>query len=94
MSADVKTITEIANLAAIYIDENDLEAYAVELDTIVKYMDELKNLDTGEAKPMEHILDVNNVFREDVVTNNSIRDELIKNASIAENGYFKVPSVV
>ncbi len=94
MSADVKTIREIANLAAIFIEENDLEAYAVELDTIVKYMDELKNLDTGEAKPMEHILDVNNVFREDVVTNNSIRDELIKNASIAENGYFKVPSVV
>ncbi|MGI6122648.1 MAG: Asp-tRNA(Asn)/Glu-tRNA(Gln) amidotransferase subunit GatC [Acetivibrionales bacterium] len=94
MAADIKTIKKIADLAAIFIEENELEAYAAQLDTIINYMEELKNLDIGDTKPMEHILQMNNVFREDKVTGQNMRNELIKNANIAKDGYFKVPAVV
>lgn len=94
MAADIKIIKKMANLAAIFIREDELEAYARELDVIIKHMEKVKSLDTGGTNPMEHILTVNNVFREDDVTNENIRDELIKNASVTEDGYFKVPAVV
>lgn len=94
MAADVKTIKKIADLAALYIDEKELEFYAVELDIIVKYMGEIMNLDTGDAKPMEHAPHIYNVFREDNADNGNIGDELIKNAAVAQNGYYKVPAVV
>ena len=57
-------------------------------------MEEIKSLDTDDEEPMEHILAVKNVFREDVVTGENIRDEFIKNTSIDEDGYFKVLAVV
>lgn len=94
MAVDIKIIKNLADLAAINIEEKELISYAQELDMIIKYMGRLKNLDTGDTEPMEHILDVNNIFREDDVTNKNIKDELIKNASIAEDDYFIVPMVV
>jgi len=94
VAADVEIIKKIADLAAVFIEENELEAYAEELDTIIKYMEELKSIETGNEKPMEHVLAINNVFRDDVVTNENMRDDLIKNASLSKDGYFKVPPVV
>ena len=93
-AADVKTISKMADMAAIYIDEKELEIYASQLDEVIRYMEEIKSLDTDDEEPMEHILAVKNVFREDVVTGKNMRDELIKNTSIEEDGYFKVPAVV
>ena len=93
-AADVKTISKMADMAAIYIDEKELEIYASQLDEVIRYMEEFKSLDTDDEEPMEHILAVKNVFREDVVTGENIRDEFIKNTSIDEDGYFKVLAVV
>ncbi|NLO99513.1 MAG: Asp-tRNA(Asn)/Glu-tRNA(Gln) amidotransferase subunit GatC [Clostridiaceae bacterium] len=93
-AADVKTISKMADMAAIYIDEKELEIYASQLDEVIRYMEEIKSLDTDDEEPMEHILAVKNVFREDVVTGENIRDEFIKNTSIDEDGYFKVLAVV
>jgi aspartyl-tRNA(Asn)/glutamyl-tRNA(Gln) amidotransferase subunit C len=93
-AADVKTISKMADMAAIYIDEKDLEIYASQLDEVIRYMEEFKSLDTDDEEPMEHILAVKNVFRDDVVTGKNMRDELIKNTSIEEDGYFKVSAVV
>lgn len=93
-AADVKTISKMADMAAIYIDEKELEIYASQLDEVIRYMEEINSLDTDDEEPMEHILAVKNVFREDVVTGENIRDEFIKNTSIDEDGYFKVLAVV
>lgn len=93
-AADVKTISKMADMAAIYIDEKELEIYASQLDEVIRYMEEIKSLDTDDEEPMEHILAVKNVFREDVVTGENIRDEFIKNTSIDKDGYFKVLAVV
>ncbi|MGI6083876.1 MAG: Asp-tRNA(Asn)/Glu-tRNA(Gln) amidotransferase subunit GatC [Acetivibrionales bacterium] len=91
---DIDTVRKIADLAAIHIDENELEDYAAELDAVIKYMGEIKNLDTNDAKAMEHILHISNVFREDNANNRNIRSELISKAAVSENGYYKVPAVV
>ncbi|HHU90869.1 MAG TPA: Asp-tRNA(Asn)/Glu-tRNA(Gln) amidotransferase subunit GatC [Clostridiaceae bacterium] len=91
---DVKTVRKIADMAAVFIEEKDLEAYAAQLNTIMEHMGKIMDLDTGDQEPMEHILPVKNVFRDDEVTNKNIKDELLKNASVKEDGYFKVPTVV
>jgi aspartyl-tRNA(Asn)/glutamyl-tRNA(Gln) amidotransferase subunit C len=40
---------------------------------------------------MSHVFPVNNVFREDVVTNGDDRDNILKNAPEEKNGMFNVP---
>lgn len=94
MATDIKNIKSISELAALFIKEEELMSYAKELDLVIEYMNELKELDTGEVKPMEHVLLLSNVFREDIITNSDNRDVLMKNATITENGYYKVPMLV
>ena len=94
MATDVETIKRIADLAALSIKDEELEGFTKDLDLIIDYMNQLSNLDTGDIKPMEHVLALNNVLREVVPTNENRRDELMKSAPVAEDGCYIVPSVV
>lgn len=40
---------------------------------------------------MSHIFDVNNVFREDVVTNGDDREQMLANAPEKKDGTYMVP---
>ena len=55
------------------------------------YIDTLNELDTSGVEPMSHVFPVNNVFREDVVTNGDDREEILANAPEAKEGAFVVP---
>ena len=54
-------------------------------------IDTLNELDTSGVEPMSHVFPVNNVFREDVVTNGDDREEILANAPEAKEGAFVVP---
>jgi aspartyl-tRNA(Asn)/glutamyl-tRNA(Gln) amidotransferase subunit C len=94
MSTDKDLIGKIAELANIHIDDADLEGFAGDMDAIIGYMEQIKNIDTGDAKPMEHVLPVHNVFRDDTPEAGLDREILLENAPEAEDGCFRVPAVV
>ncbi|MDE7259137.1 MAG: Asp-tRNA(Asn)/Glu-tRNA(Gln) amidotransferase subunit GatC, partial [Lachnospiraceae bacterium] len=48
-------------------------------------------LDTTGVEPLSHVFPVQNVFREDVVTNGDMREELLVNAPEQKDGMFMVP---
>ena len=58
---------------------------------MLDYIDKLGELDTEGVEPMSHVFPVNNVFREDVVTNGDMREEILKNAPEEKDGMFVVP---
>ena len=64
------------------------------MKTLQDYIDKLNELDTSQAEPMSHVFPVNNVFREDVVTNGNEREKILKNAPEQKAGAFKVPKTV
>lgn len=94
MATDAETIKKIAQLSALSIKESELEGFARDLDMIIGYMEQLSKLDTGDVKPMEHVLPLQNVLRNDIPTEGNRRDELMKNAPEIANECFMVPSVV
>ena len=55
------------------------------------YIDKLNELDTTGVEPMSHVFPVDNVFREDVVTNGDDRDEMLANAPKKKDGTYMVP---
>ena len=59
---------------------------------MLDYIDQLGELDTTGVEPMSHVFPVNNVFREDVVTNGDDRDNILKNAPEEKDGMFVVPN--
>ena len=58
---------------------------------MLDYIDKLGELDTTGVEPMSHVFPVENVFREDVVTNGDTREELLTNAPGEKDGMFMVP---
>ena len=54
----------------------------------------LNELDTEGVEPMSHAFGRTNVFREDAVTNEDMRDDILSNAPESKDGAFLVPKTV
>ena len=81
-------------LAKLELSLEEKEAARHDMERMLDYIDKLKELDTSGVEPMSHIFPVDNVFREDVVTNGDDRENILKNAPEQKDGAFKVPKTV
>ena len=91
---DDATIEYVGILAQLDLDEAEKEAAGKDMGRMLDYIDKLNELDTEGIEPMSHVFPMNNVFREDVVTNGDDRDNILKNAPESKDGAFKVPKTV
>lgn len=89
-----ETIEYVGILAKLELSETEKEQAKKDMEQMLDYIDKLNELDTSGIEPMSHIFPVNNVFREDVVTNADERESLMENAPAAKEGQFKVPKTV
>ena len=71
--------------------DEEKEQAKKDMANMLDYIDTLNELDTSGVEPMSHVFPVNNVFREDVVTNGDDREEILANAPEAKEGAFVVP---
>ncbi|HET6568173.1 MAG TPA: Asp-tRNA(Asn)/Glu-tRNA(Gln) amidotransferase subunit GatC [Rhodothermales bacterium] len=94
MSVSVDQVRYIAALAKLRFSEEEERRIARQMSGILDYVAKLNELDTENVPPMSHVLDLNNVFREDAVRQRVTRDEAFQNAPDAAAGYFKVPKVI
>lgn len=86
-----ETIEYVGILAKLELSEEDKENAKKDMASMLDYIDKLGELDTSEVEPMSHVFPVNNVFREDVVTNGDDRENILKNAPEEKGGMFNVP---
>lgn len=86
-----ETIEYVGILAKLELDGEERERAKTDMAGMLDYIDKLNELDTEGIEPMSHVFPVNNVFREDVVTNGDDRDNILKNAPEEKNGMFNVP---
>jgi len=86
-----ESVKYIAQLARIDLTEEETDKMSKDMEVVLSYMDKLNELDTCDVKPAEHIIQVNNVLRDDKTIVSSCKDELLSNAPSKEKGYFKVP---
>ena len=86
-----ETIEYVGILAKLELSEEEKEQAKKDMANMLDYIDTLNELDTSGLEPMSHVFPVNNVFREDVVTNEDDREEILANAPEAKDGAFVVP---
>jgi len=60
-------------------------------DETIEYVGILAKLDTTGVEPMSHVFPVQNVFREDVVTNGDESEQTLANAPGEKDNMFVVP---
>ena len=86
-----ETIEYVGILAKLELSEEEKEKAKKDMAEMLDYIDELSELDTEGVEPMSHVFPQHNVFREDVVTNGDMREDILKNAPGEKDGMFVVP---
>lgn len=86
-----ETIEYVGILAKLELSDEEKEQAKTDMASMLDYIDKLNELDTDGVDPMSHIFPVNNVFREDVVTNGDDRENILSNAPEEKDGMFNVP---
>ena len=86
-----ETIEYVGTLAKLELSQGEREQAKADMGRMLDYIDKLGELDTTGVEPMSHVFPVQNVFREDVVTNNDMREQMLLNAPEEKDGMFVVP---
>ena len=88
---DDETIEYVGILAKLELSGEERESAKKDMGRMLDYIDKLNELDTSGVEPMSHVFPVQNVFREDVVTNGDESEKTLRNAPEEKDNMFVVP---
>ncbi len=94
MKIDKSQVEHVAQLARLHFNDEQLEMFVNQLNSILDYFDKLQDLDTSGIEPTSHVVAIQNAFRNDEVKSFADKDLLLQNAPSKENKFFKVPKVI
>ena len=94
MSLDTATIRRIASLARITVEDNQLEPLALELNSILGWIEQLNEVNVDGVEPLTGGAQMAMKMRDDVVTDGGYPEKILANAPDRAGQFFAVPKVV
>jgi|TARA_B110000240_G_scaffold167598_1_gene189523 aspartyl/glutamyl-tRNA(Asn/Gln) amidotransferase C subunit len=90
---DKKKIKDVAQLAMIAVDDNDLSYFSSEILEFLKTVEQMDTINLSEITPLYHAPEMSLKGREDEVDSDAKNDGI--NCSLNHDGkYFIVPKVI
>lgn len=89
-----ETIEYVSILAKLKPSEEEKIQARKDMQQMLDYIDKLNDLDTAGVEPMSNLFPLNNVFREDTVTNGDDRENMLRNAPEEKDGQYVVPITI
>jgi len=84
----------VALLARLELSEAEEERMTGQMNSILEYMGKLNELDTKDVPPTTHAIELQNVFRPDLVQPSLDRKDSLANAPGTDGVNFVVPKVI
>jgi aspartyl-tRNA(Asn)/glutamyl-tRNA(Gln) amidotransferase subunit C len=94
LSTDLKTIRGLAHLARLEFDEAHEQQMLGDLNKILDWVEQLRELDTTGVAPLVHLSQEINVLRDDESRNTVSHQDGLRNAPRKDSDYFRVPKVL
>ncbi|MDE2181665.1 MAG: Asp-tRNA(Asn)/Glu-tRNA(Gln) amidotransferase subunit GatC [Alphaproteobacteria bacterium] len=94
MSVDKDTVRRIAKLARLALEEDRIEPMVEELNGILAWVEQLKEVDVEGVAPMTSVVEQRLKMRDDIVTEGDNAKALMANAPQGQDHFFVVPKVV
>ncbi|TGG95305.1 Asp-tRNA(Asn)/Glu-tRNA(Gln) amidotransferase subunit GatC [Natronospirillum operosum] len=94
MSLDRSEVENIAMLARLKIEEQDVPHYVDALSSILDLVDEMQAIDTQGVTPLANPLDSVQRLRADEVTEDNQREHFQSIAPATDAGLYLVPKVI
>jgi aspartyl-tRNA(Asn)/glutamyl-tRNA(Gln) amidotransferase subunit C len=76
------------------LSEEETEILQSQLSNILENFDILQEVDTTDIAPTAHVIEMENVIRDDEAAPSLPQDEILANAPRQENGFFRVRAVL
>lgn len=98
MSVDKETVRKVAKLARLAVPEEQLNSMTAELNDILKWIEQLEEVDVSGVDAMTSTVNMKLPMREDVLesgpTGGGQPENVVANAPKTEDHFFVVPKVV
>lgn len=94
MAITKKEVEQVCSLARLELSESEKDEFTYQLDSILKYVAKINELDTANILPTSHPIPLTNVMREDEIKESLPIEDVLANAPEAEKGHFRVPRVI
>jgi aspartyl-tRNA synthetase len=89
-----REVKHVAKLARLRLTDPEADSYQKDLNAVLEHFETLQELDTEMVRPMSHVLEIKNVWREDKPGKSEKAEPLLSNAPMKESDYFRVPKIL
>ena len=94
MSINKDTIKKISKLARISVTNDETDRLEKDLNSILKFVEQLKELNTDKVEPISSVSDQDLTMNKDEVKKINGKDDILKNAPEKNSNYYVVPKVI
>ena len=94
MEFDKKSLLKLGKLARISISDDKLNNLSKDLNSILEFVDQLKEIKTDQVDPISNSLNQKLEVRDDKVDNQNSTEDVLENAPEKEMDFFVVPKVI
>jgi aspartyl-tRNA(Asn)/glutamyl-tRNA(Gln) amidotransferase subunit C len=85
-------VLHVAKLARLSFSDEEVDRLAPELSKIVEYVEQMDRLELEGVEPTSHVVELQNVLREDVPRPSLPKERALEQAPSAAGGGFRVPT--
>jgi aspartyl-tRNA(Asn)/glutamyl-tRNA(Gln) amidotransferase subunit C len=89
---DREQVLHVARLARLRLSEEEVETMTGELSTVLDHIETISELELDGVEPTTHVVELENVLREDVPRPSLPREKALEQAPDSDGSGFRVPS--
>lgn len=94
MSIQKEDVLHIAKLSRLEFNEKEQETFLSQFNNILGQVDLIAGINTDGVEPTAHVVQKQNVLREDIAKPSMENEKLLQNAPEKEDSAYLVPQVV
>ncbi|MEK6690171.1 MAG: Asp-tRNA(Asn)/Glu-tRNA(Gln) amidotransferase subunit GatC [Nitrospirota bacterium] len=89
-----KEVEHVSRLARLELSDEEKETFTKQLNNILTYVEKLNELDTKDVEPTSHVLQIQNIFKEDEIRESLPRERALSNAPDRTDEFYRVPKII
>jgi aspartyl-tRNA(Asn)/glutamyl-tRNA(Gln) amidotransferase subunit C len=88
-------VQKLAQLSSLQLADDEVDGLVADIQNILGYVEQLKELDTSGVEPTYQVTDLENIYRDDTVIDYGIsRERLLELSPDSRDDQVKVPKVL
>ncbi len=82
-------LINLATLAKLEISDQDVDKLLADMEKIIDFANQINSASVSEVE-FDSVNNLQNVYREDVVSRSYSQEDILKNAKTVEDGFFRL----